>query len=177
MEGCDNLDKFIKTIFPDTKDGKILLWRMYDKTSSFVNNAEEAIIKLQGLQNKNDIYMGCCLSDKNYGRKMRCSAENVYAIPGVWADIDIANDIAHKKGNLPKTADEALKIISATEIEPTIIIHSGYGLHAWWLFDDLWVFNDQIERQEAMSLSQMWNSKLIQIGMNFGYEVDSTVVL
>ena len=49
----------------------------------------------------------------------------------IVVDIDICSD-AHKSDNLAQSFEEAKSFLPFT---PSLIIHSGYGLHAYYIFD------------------------------------------
>ena len=57
----------------------------------------------------------------------------------IVVDIDIAGD-AHKSGNLASSFDEAKSFLP---FSPSLIIDSGFGLHAYYLFDEPIKITDQ----------------------------------
>jgi hypothetical protein len=58
-------------------------------------------------------------------------------------DIDISSN-AHKSENLAASFDEAKSFLPLT---PSLIIHSGYGLHAYYIFDTPIVITDENREQ------------------------------
>ena len=58
-------------------------------------------------------------------------------------DIDISSN-AHKSDNLATSFDEAKSFLPFT---PSIIIHSGYGLHAYYIFDTPIAITDENREQ------------------------------
>jgi hypothetical protein len=81
----------------------------------------------------------------------------ISAWPGFWVDIDMAHDRAHpgveKKGkNLPPdldAVDEVFQLIaSKSSVSPTVVVHSGYGVHAYYLFDEPVAVLNKEERAE-----------------------------
>ena len=79
-----------------------------------------------------DLYVGCSLSAVARGVDQRVGNDNAAGIPGLWVDIDILSE-AHQAKALPPTADLALEILP-DGVPPTLLVRSGNGLHAWWLF-------------------------------------------
>ena len=61
----------------------------------------------------------------------RGKGEDVSYQTAVIVDIDICSD-AHKESNLAATFDEAKSFLP---FEPSVIVNSGYGLHAYYIFD------------------------------------------
>lgn len=66
----------------------------------------------------------------------RGTAEDTLAVPGVWADLDIAGP-GHKHARLPKSEEEALEVLQRSGLpEPTMIVRTGGGFSAWWKFNE-----------------------------------------
>ena len=120
-----------------------------------------------------DVYFGLGLHSEGLGRSKRGKAEGVIAIPGFWADIDVRGE-AHKNGNLPPSGKDALKILEAVPLKPTAVVHSGHGLQVYWLFKELWVFEDDEERQEARDLSKRFQATLRAKANEYGWTLDGT---
>lgn len=167
--------EFYQTLFGLKPDPAfILIWNLPDKKSAWFQNLEKAynyVLKIG--TKKKDIYYGLGLSPKDFGEKKRCSADEIIAIPGVWLDVDYQEKV-HKKNNLPPNKEEASFLIHSLPINPTIIIHSGHGLQALWLFNEWFEISDQNSRLEAKKLVTGWN-KLAQIqASRKNWTIDST---
>lgn len=165
--------RFLRDLFGMKPDNFWLyLWEVATKRSSWFQSIEAAAAAGEGRQN---VYVGCCLADQDYGPTKRCTAANAAAMPGVWCDIDFADGKAHKTKSLPfpPDADAAMKIIDAYGTPPTVVVHSGHGLQAWWLFEELVVFRDAEHRQEFARRSQRFQDELVAIGKSLGWHVDS----
>ncbi|OPY59149.1 MAG: hypothetical protein A4E55_00366 [Pelotomaculum sp. PtaU1.Bin035] len=99
--------------------------------------------------------------------------ETALACPGMWLDLDIRG-AAHKSNKLPPTLDAAIALIKEFPLEPTVLVHSGHGLQAWWLFKELWVFDTPEERKEAQDLVQRFQMTMKSKAEAHGWEIDST---
>tara|TARA_Y100000310_G_scaffold245762_1_gene250777 strand:+ start:878 stop:2215 length:1338 start_codon:yes stop_codon:yes gene_type:complete len=98
----------------------------------------------------------------------------IAGIAGLWADVDYAGE-NHTKAGLPTTEAEALELIYAMPVPPTIVVHSGHGLQAWWLFDKPWIFEDDVSREEAQAMIRGWQGHMAQIAKDRGgWVVDAT---
>jgi hypothetical protein len=168
--------EFLTALFGDAPEGyKIALWTLPDKRTYLADTADEAINIVSGLKNK-DVYVRVTMiQDRDYGGG-RGNKSDSRAMVGLWADIDIADEKHHKKGNLPKTQEEAQSVIDNMNLEPTIVIHSGHGLQAWWLFKEPWdlgnpdgTLNDK-EYREATLLAERFIYTMQQRAQ---FEVDS----
>lgn len=102
----------------------------------------------------------------------RGGENGVISIPGFWADLDIG-ELGHKPASLPTPVDEqgALSIIDGLP-EPSLLAHSGGGLQAYWLFDEPWVFNEEVDRIQAKQAATEWQNLLVERGKNLGLHVD-----
>lgn len=119
-----------------------------------------------------DLYVGCALSMMARGPEQRVGNEDAAGIPGVWVDIDIRSEV-HQAKALPATAELALQIIP-DDIQPTVLVRSGNGLHAWWLFREPWIFDGVEEREVAAKLLRRWQALLRMRAAARGWSLDHT---
>lgn len=115
---------------------------------------------------KQDVYFGVGIAEdpKFNGR---ASSKDIIGIPGIWIDIDVKGK-DHVQENLPETVQE---ILNKLPLEPSIIVNSGHGLHAYWLFKEFWYFENEKEAVEAQKLLQGFQ---LFIKQRLGYKLDST---
>ena len=128
----------------------VLIWVRQRRTSHWFRDVAAAADFVQKTGAHSDVYVGVGLSGRDYGPEHRCISEEVKGLGGLWADFDLQSE-AHNKKPLPATIEEALGIIPA-ELMPTVIIATGNGLHAWWLFKEPWIFENEAERKKAAAL-------------------------
>lgn len=120
-----------------------------------------------------NVYFGLGTTSKNLGASKRPSALQVSSIPGLWLDIDIAGP-AHKKTNLPASHEDAIDLLkSSLPLPPTILVDSGHGLHAYWLFKEPWLFETEDERQQAASLMRRFVLSFKYHAAIRGWAIDS----
>ena len=125
-------------------------------TLRYFEEVEAAAEYAESIKDTN-VYFGLGLTKKKLPEGKRPNALQICGIPGLWIDIDIADSGAHKASNLPRTQQDAEELISAAmprHMPPTILTHSGHGLHAYWLFKEPWIFETEDERVQAASLAQ-----------------------
>lgn len=106
----------------------------------------------------------------------RGKASNIVGIGGAWADVDIRHPEAHKKQNLVASVDEAEGLIASAFPKPSILIHSGHGLQAYWLFAEpwMWALDDDEERAKAAAFVSDWTDTLRAKAKACGVDVDAT---
>ena len=170
------MDKFFKTLFQYIDGQYILIW-LYDgdkhKESFWFSDHKAACCFVETMKDQNvNIYCGVGLSPKDYGRDNRCLKKDIVGIPALWIDIDVYGP-NHKKPNLPKTINEAMLLFDAVEHAPTMVIHSGGGLQAWWVFNEPWTFDADTERQDAENLAKRMVYRFKQEARKYGWDVDS----
>jgi hypothetical protein len=134
----------------------VLIWTLHDKCSHWFRDvaaAAEFVVKARGL----DVYVGVGLSRADRGPTHRCVSDDVAGISGFWADLDLKSE-AHTKA-LPATIAEAISIIPEC-MSPTVVIATGNGAHAWWLFKEPYVFDDAEDRKDTALLVSRWQTLL-----------------
>jgi hypothetical protein len=127
----------------------ILIWTLQGKRSRWFRDFTAAAKFVDS--HATDVYVGVGLSECDYGENHRCTSEKVAGLAGFWADFDLRSE-AHSKKPLPANIEEALSLIPP-DLPPTTIISTGNGLHAWWLFQEPWVFENDQEREAAITLA------------------------
>jgi len=95
-------------------------------------------------------------------------AEIAYRQRVITADIDIQSD-AHKAQTLPRSKDDALKLITESGLpEPTLIVHTGNGLMPMWVLrEPRWV-NDVAPVQAGVE------AQLRLTAARYGWTLDNT---
>lgn len=146
-----------------------MLWTIPGKTSYWFTDLAEADSSLEYMGQKN-VYIGCGLSPKDYGPSKRARAAQISGIPGLWADIDYGS-AGHKGKQYPPDQASALALLDNLAVRPTLVIHSGNGLQAWWLWDTPWIFDTDEDHDYAAQISKAWGEILIEAGGE--YSVDS----
>jgi hypothetical protein len=87
---------------------------------------------------------------------------------GYIADVDPGPTLAVE----PRSEDaKALSIIPAS-MPPTIVILTGNGAHAWWLFKEPYIFDDDDDRQAIASQVGRWHTLLCLNASSRGWAYD-----
>ena len=108
----------------------------------------------------------------------RGKTDDIIGIPGLWLDLDYDSPGAHKvRHPLPPTEDAALSLLDAAPYKPSLIVHSGHGLQAYWLFKELAWFDTGDDREAFGRLCRGWQQVFQHAGRDRGWHVDSTADL
>src|SRR5262249_28308067 len=86
-----------------------------------------------------DIWVGCGLRAAPSPNGSRGSDRDVVAIAGLWADVDAP-------------PEDVVPALQHLELPPSLLVHSGHGVHAWWLLNEVWTFGSDDERVAARTL-------------------------
>lgn len=129
---------------------RIHIWHLQGKRSSWLVHRNTADM----WEGQPDVYTAVGIAAKDHGRSQRCPAHLVAGIPGLWLDVDV-NGGPNGKTQAAADKAQAMEIACAIAV-PTVIVDSGYGLHAWYLLDTgPWFFRG--DRQRAADLSERWH--------------------
>ena len=166
--------QFLRELWGDPPPGHVLVWMLPQKRSTWYFKLDGVAAQLEVYADR-DIYTGVGIAapDAKLTSATRVTSANVAGIPGLWADIDVAG-LGHKKPNLPETVEEAQEVLKELSHAPTILVHSGHGLQAWWLFSSPWMFQSEEERYQAQALARWWHGKLAALFEERGWTVDAT---
>ena len=148
----------------------LLLWEKNGKRSHWFVDLDAASDFAAG---RVDLYIGCGLSGENRGASKRATEAQVVCIPGFWCDVDFGGNAAHKSLSLPPDQCSAMVILEELDLPPTMVIHSGFGLQAWWLLETPFRIENLDDRNEAKRISQSLQNSLISVGRSRGWKVDS----
>jgi len=128
-----------------------------------------------------EIYFGVGLRNQDLGYQLGTETK-VMAWPGLWLDIDIQHESAHKGNNLPPNLDaveEALLLFQKKGgVEPSLIVHSGFGLHVYYLLDKPFVVGVPADRDNFKKTLQrfqrQFGAALDELGR---WDIDNTAKL
>lgn len=166
---------FFNALYGACQDGWLTLWTLQDKRTHWfpVNKLDQAADTAIKLTNQNkDVYFGVGLRKEKVHRG-RGENKDVAVIPGLWIDIDIASD-AHKERDLPQNTDEAMQFIQTLQLPPTIVVHSGHGLHSYWLFKDPLHIETENNRAQAEALTERFQATIRAKARERGWRLDNT---
>jgi hypothetical protein len=164
--------EFLTTLWGDPPPGQVLVWTLPQKRSVWYNRLDN--IRVGDLA-RSDVYTGVGIAPAGVilRHDQRATTDAVAGIAGLWADVDYAGE-NHKKPNLPETEADALWLIDSMPAPASIVINSGYGLQAWWLFDRPWMFEDDLEREEAQAMARGWHGYMAGLAAERDWVVDAT---
>ena len=151
------------------------------KAGGFFSCAREAVNWARKYGDSGNVYFRTCTVQRDVsallGPGERGAAAQSSAMCAVWADIDFGGDGAKKK--YPPGEAAAMDVIArlGPHLRPTVIIHSGHGLQAWWFFDEMVELGDGegcVSVADAGGLAAGWvNLIRMHASAAGGWTVDS----
>lgn len=122
-------------------------------------------------QSENNVWFSVCSRVGGLDQFHRGRETEINGMPAVWVDFDYADGTAHAGKNLPTRSQVELAITALPP--PSAVIHSGYGYHCYWIFEQPWLFEPGDYREAAM-LSRQFQEWLRQ---QAGFHIDDTADL
>lgn len=169
---------FLRWFFQHKSDEHFLLiWTLSkdkrQKVSKWFTDLDEATEYATGaIAEGNDVYFGLGLSATAKGAHERCKANEVIALAGFWADIDILGP-NHAQTNLPPSIEDARALLAELPLEPTCLVDSGGGLHAYWQFHEIWELDTNDERAKAAQAVADWVDTIRALARRKGWSIDA----
>lgn len=168
--------EFLDSLFGYKPDHlHVLIWTAQDKHSRWFCDLEQAARYAERRAPEYDVYFGVALAAMPYGESVRLKRGHREAagIYGMWADLDIAGSTHNELKRYPASEADALRVIEDMGQRPSLIVHSGGGLHVHWLLKEPWIFDTDEEREEARILCWRWKETLKRRAKDRGWDVDS----
>lgn len=167
-EGDDRLHGLHVTLW--TSGDKTTRWRRADEPGAVAS----LVAELDERDGSQAVYLCTTLHDQPAtcdGRHARTEPHEgscVYRRPkaaesaglvALWAEFDIAGD-GHESAHLPKSLDDVQRILGEMRLKPTLMVHSGGGVHCWWVLTEPWLVREagdpDAERQRMAELERDW---------------------
>lgn len=173
------IKEFLQVIHQDIP-GAICIWTKQGAAneSRFFPNTSQGLTAAatytKAKTTKADVYYSVGVLRKALAKGKRGGAKDVAGIACLWADVDFATGLDHKGKSLPPDQASALTILDELPVPPSIIVHSGAGLHAYWLLACPWVFAHEEDRAQAGTLVERWQAMIRRRMEARGWSLDTT---
>jgi hypothetical protein len=179
---------FFEVLYPHIHEGYLLLsWPSPTRRhkdgrqaldTSWHNLASTSLARIAArataLSPDHSVYFGVAIQHPSrqpnpFERSRNASA---HVLPGLYFDLDLASG-AHAASTLPATDDEALTFFHGLPSRPSLILHTGGGLHAYWLFESPVWLQTEADRLAMTQLLQQSAYTLCQAGKEHGWALDA----
>ncbi|MBZ0278968.1 MAG: DUF927 domain-containing protein [Anaerolineae bacterium] len=137
--------EFLDALYPQSPEGLYLELRCIHSETGEVRTLwaqigdakqREAVLKQATMLNQqgHGVYYAPCLRQTKQGK-----AESADLVPALWVDIDCDND--------PARREAGLAALHGFAFQPSAIVNSGGGWHAYWLLDTPFTLQNEDDRQ------------------------------
>ena len=184
----EHITQWLSQLYGDLDaDQRAYAWSLQDKRTHWFSSDElpQAAEWVASAAADRDVYCGVSFAQAvdaeraGARRRLRQSpspTEPDAALTGgvvaLVADIDIAGDGHATAKPYPASYEEALAILQRAPLQPTALVHSGNGLHAWWHLKEPWRFADGADRLQAMGVFKGWGRCLRRCAKALGCDID-----
>ena len=100
-----------------------------------IGQMDQMLEKAMHLTQAKDVYFGLHLMDELPPAGKRSSEKTISCMSFIHEEYDVKGP-AHKEQKLPETLEELLSFLHGLECPPSIIVHSGNGVHTYWLLQE-----------------------------------------
>ena len=166
--------EFLTALWGDPPPGVILIWTLPKKESHWSTRLDQVNKDMERHAHE-DVYTGVGIASKNRNRftsQNKLTEEEVGGLAGMWTDIDWGHPV-HRKPNLPPSLEHAMETLEEARFEPTVLVNSGHGLQAWWLFEEPWIFQNAEDHELGRRAAQWWHQHIKALYTAQGWTTDS----
>ncbi|EMI11236.1 DNA primase family protein [Anoxybacillus gonensis] len=168
---------FLQALYRNEDKGYLTLWTAEDKRPHWYELKDIALAAQKAIQlrQKFNVYFGIGLRKERLREYQRGSSKDIISLPCVWVEIDIQGGV-HAATNLP-TKEQAKILLNTFPLEPSIIVHSGGGIHCYWLFEQPARIHSEKDRQGAERMLKRFQNVFIRLARSQGLVIDNTADL
>lgn len=175
QSGIEMAREFFQTLYGHNAQGHLTIWskrgeKKMTHSYQLPEQLEVAARQALKLSVHYDVYYGVGVRKRAMKHWERGKSSDVMGIPGVWVDID-CKEGCHKKTRLP-TVQEAEDFLADLIHPPSLVVASGGGLHAYWLFDEFLYLNDN-NRADIQGLLDEFQAGVNKKAKTSNWELDN----
>ena len=175
-----NAQQFLENFFGDGPlEGAMFNICSTDSAGSlhveWFHNARDAGAHAQ-MQDR-DVYFSPAVFPEEMPQGKKGGKGDVIGLSAVWVDVDFEHPDVKKKNAVPGSAEEAYDLIyNGFPWAPSLILHSGHGLQAFWIFKEPFIFEgpDDTDRDRANILAYATWRMINRAAVGKGWRIDST---
>lgn len=163
---------FLRSLFADAVASGfwVVIFSLPSKRARAFASLDAAAVYAEEESMSHDVYCGVALTKENLAKKSE--ATDAAAIIGLWADIDMVAPHRPDKP-LPKSREEVDGLLAALPFPPSMVVDSGYGIHAYWQFKEPWVLDSEEVRAKAGRLAKGWHGRVCSLAAERGWRLEN----
>jgi len=164
--------EFLNRLFGNiSDDARILIHQLPSRSSRFFDTSEKAANYVDTILNgSQNIYTTAGLLRPGI-KKGRGKKEDVVGVVAFGIDIDL------KRPEKPRgvgTIEEAKALVCGHGWDPTLIIFTGNGIQAWWIFKEPLMFENDEQRKDCELICKRIQETVRRLAKKSNWDIDST---
>ncbi len=171
VQSIKETERYLSFLYGGVDDDRlVLLCRI--KTQEELKNNPKSRMQIQGFTKGNikkvanilydntnkgisNYYCQIGVTDKSIAKAGKRSTElEITQFPAFYVDLDYFDPFAHKKQALPPDKDAVLNMVAKTFLKPSMIVHSGRGIHAYWILDNAIKIPEELPADEVKGINK-----------------------
>lgn len=174
LDALPFFDALLGSALGATEQGRLVIWSPQTRKGSFHTSTVSACHGAMELSDEgHDVYFGLALMRAGLPPNRRGGVSDARVIGALWCDVDV-RDPVHDKKNYPPDIDAACAMLAELMHPPSVTVHSGHGLQAYWMLTEPWVIEDPTEHRQAVLAVRTWDTWLHKRAAIHNWTIDST---
>lgn len=170
--------EFAEIVIPEQleEDEVVELYTLPNRRASWARTRDEFVqLAIEHTTRNQDVYVGVSTKRHGIGTVRRGGEEDTRAALAVALDVDFGAAGHANNGKVyPPSQEAALDVLNRLPFPPSLVVLSGHGLHAWFLYKEPLSLRSISERNTAKGIALGW-AKLFQAECRKrGWTADST---
>ena len=167
--------QFLSELFSDLPedDGFCVFTIPGRRGRRFKSSDLDAAVTFATQSSVENVYVETSFGKLALGDKRIRAAES-HGIVGLWIDFDIAGEGHQAAKSYAPNQQAVHDAIDRLPLAPTLVIDSGHGIQAWWLFNEPLEFTSPEEHASGADLALRWTSTVRKETERDGWTIDST---
>lgn len=174
QSSAELIESFLKILYPTTPADTVFFLAQAKAGMNFpmASNDYSAIAeKAVALDERGDVHFAVAQHAQSTLETRTRRVASVVVLPGFWVDIDVVTG-KHAEKNLPQSVEETVEFLYSLKVKPSLVVFSGGGLHAYYLFKDMLLITNEEERNSAIKLSKAFGKYVCEEGKARGWILD-----
>lgn len=167
-------DRESHDIFSRCGDGTIVITALPEKKNYryHATDAEGMYRKVVELGKSTNVYISVNPRGDDLPDGARGGDDDVRQLLSIIADCDVFGEARAEK-ELPPDKDSVISLLTALPIKPTRLDDSGYGIYAWYIFEEPYRITDEETLRKAKGITEGFGRYLASEFSKKGWKLDN----
>ena len=170
--GVDKASAFLRLFWSEKPPGPVLIWTLAPgangkKFSHWFHCVEDFTRYAHSHASawaRVNVYFGTVTGPPDHPTKhyRRVKNDEAASMAALVSDLDVVDPVKPDNPSRPICPDRATVFEKLTSLPypPTVVIDSGHGLQAFWVFRQPWIFSGPDDRERARQMAAFWRDEV-----------------